>query len=377
MNVLLQSRVSLYSAPGGDTVQVERTAEALRACGVAADISLELEPDLSGYDLVHLFNLTRVHETYLQAENAKRQGRPVALSTIYWNEEEYERQAHGGLRRLLMAVAGREGIEYARIAFRYCANGERNRAARELLRHGYRALQRRVLAAADILLPNAQAEMQCLERDFGKLAAPYAVVPNAAEQEFCPSGPAPWAGRNCVLCAGRVEPRKNQLALVRALRGTGIPLVLAGCASLNHGRYYEAVRRAAPPGTVFAGQLGRAEMREAYDGARVHALPSWFETPGLASLEAAARGCNLVVSDRGSTREYFAEHAEYCEPGDEASIRAAVLRAWRSPPRPELRRRIAARFTWEEAARATVQAYLRVLPARTTAPEALPAGCTS
>ena len=50
---------------GGDTVQIEKTKEQLEKLGVEVDISLELEPDLSAYDLVHLTNVTRIQETYV------------------------------------------------------------------------------------------------------------------------------------------------------------------------------------------------------------------------------------------------------------------------------------------------------------------------
>jgi len=38
---------------------------------------------------------------------------------------------------------------------------------------------------------------------------------------------------------------------------------------------------------------------------QVHMLPSWFETTGLSSIEAAVMHCNIVITDKGDTREYF------------------------------------------------------------------------
>jgi len=51
MKVLFQSRTTLFSVPGGDTVQLVKTAEYLRKLGVEVDISTELEPCLDVYDL--------------------------------------------------------------------------------------------------------------------------------------------------------------------------------------------------------------------------------------------------------------------------------------------------------------------------------------
>ena len=44
----------------------------------------------------------------------------------------------------------------------------------------------------------------------------------------------------------------------------------------------------------------RQELAEHYARAQVHALVSFRETPGLVSLEAAALGCAVVSTDRGS-----------------------------------------------------------------------------
>ena len=67
-----------------------------------------------------------------------------------------------------------------------------------------------------------------------------------------------------------------------------------------------------------------AELAPLYRASKVHALPSWSETTGLVSLEAALCGCNIVTTDRGYTRDYFGDMAWYCDPYDNRSIRRAV-----------------------------------------------------
>ena len=97
MKVLFQSRKTLFSVPGGDTTQILKTKEYLEKLGVFVDISLELTPNVSEYDIVHVFNLMRPQELYLQVKNAKKYGKKVALSTIYGPYEEYEKKARGGI----------------------------------------------------------------------------------------------------------------------------------------------------------------------------------------------------------------------------------------------------------------------------------------
>ena len=61
-----------------------------------------------------------------------------------------------------------------------------------------------------------------------------------------------------------------------------------------------------------------------YRSARVHVLPSWFETTGLVSLEAGLCRCDVREHNRGHAREYLGDFAWYCDPADPASICSAV-----------------------------------------------------
>jgi glycosyltransferase involved in cell wall biosynthesis len=95
--------------------------------------------------------------------------------------------------------------------------------------------------------------------------------------------------------------------------------------------------------------------------AAVHVLPSWRETPGLVSLEAAAAGCRIVTTSYGSVREYFGDLAWYCNPSDLMSIRSAVLLALEATPNHALREKILSSFTWDIAAEKTLAVYHKVL----------------
>ncbi|MGE5593188.1 MAG: glycosyltransferase [Betaproteobacteria bacterium] len=336
MRVLLQSRADLLTLPAGDTIQILETKKALRALGVDADHSGDLAPDLEGYDLVHLFNLTRVAETAAQCENAVRHGKPVVVSPIYWNPEEYILHESPRLQGALL---------------KYWRQDD--------------PLRRRVVQSAAMLLPNAEAEARLIERDLG-VTAPFRVVPNAADPAFARADAREFLSRfglaDFVLCCARISPRKNQLALVRATRGLGLPVVFIG--PVNDPFYLEACKKEADPSHHFLGFMPQTQLGSAYAAARVHALPSWFETPGLASLEAAVAGCNVVSTDRGTAREYFGHLAWYCDPADVGSIRAAVTAAYGAPRRRDLAAVVSTRFTWERAARETAEAYAQVLARR-------------
>jgi glycosyltransferase involved in cell wall biosynthesis len=376
MRVLLQGRSarSLAATPGGDQVQIEETARALRAGhSVDAEITSELEPDLRGFDAVHLFGLVRPQEVWLQARNAYRQGVPIALSTVYCDVWEFETRARGGSVGWLARHSGRNVMEALKAGARGARSHEWSKGVAALYYKGFQPMQREVLQLAGVFLPNSRSEWSRLTADlsFSCDDERVVVVPNGVNLDYL-TPPAPGEVprelerfRDCVLCIARVEGRKNQLALVEAVAGTGLQLVLAGKPADNQPGYVRRVSAtAAQAGNVHVlGPISEDTKRHLYSLAKVHALPSWIETTGLSSLEAAMLDCSLVVSPNGDTREYFSDDAEYCDPSNVESIRDAIVRAWHRPPSSELSVRIASSMTWDAAAAATVQGYTRLLNA--------------
>jgi glycosyltransferase involved in cell wall biosynthesis len=340
--------------------------------GVDAQISAEAEPDLRGFDAVHLFGLVRPQETWLQARNGRRQEKPVFLSTVYCDVWEFEQVARSGPVGWIARHSNRDVIEALKAVGRGINNREWNRGSLALFLRGFSRMQRDVLALSSSLLPNSRSEWLRIARDLGLDPSDnrVTVVPNGFDADtphsVSKSGPPPShlaQFENCVLCIARIEGRKNQSNLVEAVRGTDLTLVLAGPATANQGRYVKRVKdSAASLNNVFVlGAVTPKEKAWLYSLARVHALPSWMETCGLSSLEAAVAGCTVVVSPNGDTRDYFGEDAEYCDPASPQSIRAAILRARQRNPSTALEHRIRTKYTWEQTAKTTYRAYCDVL----------------
>lgn len=366
MKVLFQSRTNLYQAPGGDLIQILKTKEFLENLGVEVHISLEFQPDLSGYDLVHLFNLMEPQDIYLQMQNAKRQGKKVALSTIYGLYTEFERKARGGLFQKVANLLSPYQIGYVKALIKHYSENRFHKGVYKLLFKGYYGLMKSIADNTDVFLPNSQSEMDRVAREFRLKNFSHVVIPNAIDKKLFGDAEIKTAGkyakfRDCILCAARIEGRKSTLNLVRAVKGTNYHLVLAGKESQNQKEFVRQVHQEAGENVTFLGAVSHEELRELYAVAKVHALVSWMETPGLSSLEAAAMNCNIVVTRKGDTEDYFGNYAYYCEPGDVDSIRTAIDSAYNSPVDPALREKILSEFVWEKTAEQTLKAYKQVL----------------
>ncbi|MDI6808600.1 MAG: glycosyltransferase family 4 protein [Candidatus Eisenbacteria bacterium] len=377
MKILMQSRFDLLADKGGDTVHVLKTKEELEKLGVSVDVSTEFAPDLKQYDLVHLFNLKLVESTYLQFLNARRQEKPVCFSPIYWRltEEEsgqFHKQqlfAYGRLKVIHLQRAKErlkkiEGLWplfswYTRkLKTKRFQPAEFYRLRRE---PGEKRMQLEVLCGSAILLPNSESEMSMVREYFG-VEKDYIVVPNGVDPCFENGNADAFCNkyhlRDFILCVARIEERKNQLSIIRALGDMSIPLVFIGA---KREPYFSRCAREAGGNVHFLGHMEGVDLADAYAAARAHVTASWYETPGLSNLEAALAGRSIVVSTKGSTRDYFGDHAEYCDPYDVNSIREAVVRALERRPSKELRELVRSKYSWEKAAQSTLTAYQKAL----------------
>lgn len=357
MKVLFIARSTLDSIRGGDTTQVHRTASELRNLGVTVDIVLAgNEVVTNQYDIIHLFNIIRPAD--LLAYTAKCNV-PIVISTIYLDYSEYDQKARGGMASLVAKLVGKFRAEYLKALLRALKGQDKLYSKSYVL--GHRLGMRTLASRAALLLPNSRNEAERFFEDMGS-KYPFAPIPNGVDQDVLNYKPKGERKVKQVLCVAQIEGRKNQHLLIQAIKQLDVDLVIVGKASPNNVSYEKHCRSIASNRVRFTGYISREELLELYHTSAVHVLPSWFETTGLSSLEAAAAGCNVVVGDRGDTREYFDGYAEFCAPDDVDSITEAIKRAIAKPAMIEFQTLIRTRYTWQAAAKATLEAYKSVLP---------------
>ena len=340
----MAGRLTAMDAPGGGEIQMLALADSLAKMGVDARLWRPWEERLAQSDCLHLFGSVPEHLPVIRT--ASRHNVPVVLSTITWFDlASYWRQP----RRLsgrLRAVAG------------FVARAGCPRLP---------SWRRRLYQAVDLALPNSNAEAEQLVRYFGLPHDRIHVVPNGAAVRFADADPQPFAelvgGVGFVLCAGRIEPRKNQLGLLKAMRGTNVPMVILGDVVPGCQSYARACREIAGPEVRFVGRFDHDDpmLASAYAACGCLVMPSWYETPGLAALEAAMTGTPLVLPHGGSAREYFGDDAAYVKPGQHRTIRQAVLAALSRGRSSALAERVRSTFSQLAVARETCQAYGRVI----------------
>jgi glycosyltransferase involved in cell wall biosynthesis len=354
------ARNTLYSSPGGDTVQIVSTAKYLRLLGVEVDIKLTSDAmNYEAYSLIHFFNIIRPDDILPHLKKSKL---PYVVSTIFVDYSEYEKRNRAGITMLLTRFLNGDQLEYLKTIARFVKNGNKINSW-FYIKNGHAASIEYVGNNAAMLLPNSNSEYKRFVSAY-RVGTPYMKVTNAIDKSIFSNNVQP--NKNFidhVLCVGRIEGRKNQLNLIRALANTNVFLTLIGKPSPNHISYYDECKMLVDEceNMQIIDHIEQDELSEIYLAAKVHVLPSWFETTGLSTLEAAAMDCNVVITKKGDTTEYFSKFAYYCDPENIMSIRDAVLKAHEAPTNPMLKELIFREYIWENAAHQTYVAYNKVL----------------
>lgn len=373
MRVLMLNRPNMYKVPGGDTVQLLKTKEKLEKLGVEVDVSNEIYPKkIDLYDIVHIFNVTRISECYLQFWYAKRKGKKVIISPIYHSKEQlryYEKNILSRNNKFVKVLLERhELLEFIKAALRTVKNPQSIIGLFKQAFIGYNNMQKSVLSNADAILPNSLMEYEFLKKELGlnigdkKLY----IVPNAVEMDFEIDSvdekkfKNKYNLSNFILCAGRIEPLKNQIGIIEALKESSYEIVFAGRLNKKHksycNKFMEYIKSI--DNIHYVGQLDEEMLLSAYKNAKVTIIASWFETTGLVGLEAAKMGSSLVITDRGYTKEYYEDYVEYCSPSKPSSILNAVNNAVNnSTVDYRLIEKLSLNYNWNNTGEVTKRVY--------------------
>jgi glycosyltransferase involved in cell wall biosynthesis len=333
--------------PGGAVAHVQEMVDALCNLGVDAVASTLAEAPRQ-VDIVHLYVLGHL-EHQAEAARAKWPTAAVALTPIFvpWSMRDVAATAD---RQVV--VAATKNVVKNRLWWTRC---------------------RRVVRDAAAVFPCSDIEARGLSRFYRVRPNPMwrvattglrtAQWPDRAHdvprRDRAAALGLPAHSQLLVVCAARLEPLKNQRALIRAVAAIdGAALVLFG--AKNKQPYADDV---VADGTQLLGsrfrwadRVERDEVRAALCAADVFALCSVREVASIAMLEAAASGCEVVSTRVGAAEEYFGNLVQLCSPSPK-SIAAAIEASVRDPRQPQLRERVVTTFDWSRPATVVADAY--------------------
>jgi glycosyltransferase involved in cell wall biosynthesis/Tfp pilus assembly protein PilF len=354
LKILVQNRPNALTQPGGDTVVMLKTIEALKKLGVQVTLDLECAQNPRDFDLAHLFNLATPDYTRALAQRLFNHEIPFVVTTLIEDVPQFHNQSHAWGQFLCSYVKSGQSKAWA---------GLNTPKLNDVLKSQRFENSWTVKNAAGLFVTGPR-EGQVLSRDYGvglpifPIYLGCEVATEASADLFFKT----YGIKDFVLCVGRIETRKNQLSLLAALEDSEVPVVIAGSGFTYQPGYAEAVNAFKRKGnTLVLGRLAPEMLASAYKAAKVHALPSFYELPGLVTLEAAYYGCNVVASRAsGTIEDYLANHGFYCDPADLSSIKSAVELALEKPRNKKTQEDVS-RFSWDNLGQQTLAAYRKIL----------------
>ncbi len=356
LRILFQNRSSAKSHPGGDTVVMNVLRRELEQLGHRVDVALG-PANLAGYDLVQAFNFATPEVTDDYARRAVAAKVPLVIAAIYEDWPRFLNKSHAMTDVFRHYQEGRDAAKFQEHLTRVkqlpgAKRSENSYAAR----------------SADCLVAFSRSEKERLLADYPDCRRLEVISLGADHLKMIDAGPSlfqqTYGVEDFVLCVGRLETRKNQLMLLKALEHDPITIVfLTGGFSCQPG-YVDLCRRFHREGkTLFLERLSDEMLASAYSAARVLCMPSWYELPGLVALEALRFGCPVIASRWGTLPDYVPQGVTYCEPDDPEGIRTAILSSYaeRAKSRPQ---ELVKDFKWRDAAAGLVAIYEEVLDQR-------------
>lgn len=386
----MHHRADGQSHPGGDLVQLRRWSFWLRRAGHDVVVSCDVEPDVRGFDLVHLNNACRAAALLPTARHCRQFGVPTLLTPLYWPVDDFERHGRPGLAGWCLGRLPSGVRERLKSGLRWWR--QPTTAHWRELWFGMPRVLRELLQEVSALAAMCAAEAQWLRP---LTAAPIYQVPSGVDLVFAGGDPDLAQAEQCdtlaprgiaappeedtasaataaalvsrqvdrhgILCVGRFDPHKGQHRLLQALAGIDVPITLVGATNPNYPSYRSHCAALAGPNVHILPPQPVARLRMLYQTCLVHAQASWYELSSLSALEAAASGAHVVTTRVGGMSEYLGSFAWYTNPGDIAELRSAVLTALATPPDPAMAERIRRHFTWEQSTRRLLRVYEQLL----------------
>ncbi|MCF7859277.1 MAG: glycosyltransferase [Candidatus Cloacimonetes bacterium] len=343
MRIHLASYQSIMLNRGGPTYKILHLKSALEDIGIDVklfdmwDFNLKLTKD----DLIHIF-LANI-STYALACNLKLYGAKYVVNPIIFsNHPAWKIKLYQNLEKPLNKLFIRSISDY-KIINSICIN-------------------------AEIVLPNTIDESNLLAKGMHVKREKMQIIHNGVEKRFAEADASlfkkKYGLKDFILYVGHLGPeRKNGKNIIKALQQIDHPTVII--ADILHNKEGDWCRKEIErsKNITLIEWLKHDDplFASAYAACHTFILPTKYETPGRAALEAGLAGANIVITPHGGTKEYFSEFAEYPNPNSVDSIISAIMISLSKKKTKGLRKRIIKNYTWEIIAKQTIDVYKQVI----------------
>ncbi len=342
MNICFVPPVIAGTVSGGVNTQIRKTAEALERANHKITFFNQWEKyDWNKFDIVHIF---RADSTNLELAQWLRNNQiQFVVSPIFFS--------------LHKPFKIKKAIQFTELCKKILSG-----ITSDLL------IKKEICQLSSLVLPNTSDESMLICKSMNINSNKTSVIPNGIDVGFKNANPntfiKKYGIKDFILSTGHFGfKRKNLINLLKATKDIDTHLVLIG--SLFDDDYSFQCKKLIDNSdkVIWIDTLKHDDplLASAYSAAKVFALPSLYETPGLSALEAAICGCNIVITPYGGTKEYFKDYAEYPDPQNINQIRNAIEKSLQTNNSNSLSEFIIENYSWSSVANKTVEAYKKAI----------------
>lgn len=306
-------RDDFFSKFGGDTFQIQKYSEALDSQGIKSVI-YTLENFKTG-DFIHnqyyIVNIDRGFECVLFYEIMKKRKLMNKTYVIPIHHDNFAVmnfnnarlgffspfiRSPGTLEKLKACVRAIRSKSYLYDSFRH------------LLIVPYKNATKCLLNEAKGIVAIAAGEIAVIERDYDvSIADKSTIIHNGVSDTYLTLLNQKKDNiRNIdVLVCGRIEQRKNQVAIAKLLANKSFNVKFVGGLNENNAKYCNEFLSIidTTDNLEYIGKVGPEEMVVLYGSAWIHLSASWFEVSSLVDIEAFFAGCYVFSSKYGHSEE--------------------------------------------------------------------------
>lgn len=306
MKVGIQIRTDHESKPGGDSALAKAFARRLAFAGCQAELVTTAE-DVRRLvpNLFIAFNLDQSLELVDLCGAAKQCGAKIAVYALHHPRQGIRGFLQSGTKGLRRLVAQFEGYDVEKYVYTMALLRSCKRLDFRALRYGLHGRQKilgDLLPLIDYLLVSGPSELAEIRLVFPDLLhTKVFVVPHPVEMpqhDLTQCNPyKPINGCKHFIVAGRIESRKNQIAVIQIARQMPVAeFVFAGQLNKSDKRYCEEFDKLilATSNCRRVGQLDFNSLLQYLAYADAVICPSWFEVMSLINLYAYAMGTPIV-----------------------------------------------------------------------------------
>ena len=333
MKILLQAYNTFAQNPGGGVqTRIKSLYAEYKKLGVDVHLFDKWNTKIDDYDLIHFFKVTI--DNYGLMVYAHSKGKKIVVSSVVPLDQTFRIKAHLLLNKLFPL-------------------------------HTLFGINKKCMDLSDIIIAQSQTECSFIHKNYKIPYAKLTALPNGVTSYVVGGEPnlikkeLPFSG-DFVLQVGRIDSNKNQLSTIRALKGTGIPLVIVGGPDPQEPQYFDICKKEADENVYFTGWIPLSDPRLAsvYAAAKVLVLPSKKEIYGNAIIEGAIAGCNLACSNVIPIVDWnVGSFIHTFNPNSVQEMKCVLLKTFQSPKIPNQVDVFKDFFSWERVAKEHIKLY--------------------